>query len=126
MIYGIGTDITSVARMQKALDRQGERFAEHILSSTEYEDYLKVTDRARFLSKRFAAKEAFAKAFGTGLRPPATLKAISTAHDELGKPIYIFNEPLRALLAERGLKCHLTISDEKNYALAFAVIEMER
>lgn len=123
MIAGIGTDIVGVARMRDALARHGERFAEHILAADEQADFARAPDKARFLAKRFAAKEAFAKALGTGLRAPATLHAIAVTHDELGKPSYALAAPLAELVAARGLMAHLSISDEKDYVVAFALLE---
>lgn len=123
MIAGIGTDIVAVARMRDALARHGERFAEHILADGEHEDFARAPDKARFLAKRFAAKEAFAKALGTGLRAPATLHAIAVAHDELGKPVYALAPALAELVQARCLSAHLSISDEKDYVVAFAVLE---
>lgn len=126
MLHGIGTDIVAVARMGEALARHGVRFAERILVPAELADYLSARDQPRFLAKRFAAKEAFAKALGSGLRPPATLRAIAVTHDELGKPAYTFDECLAAHLDALGLGAHLSISDERDYVLAFAVLERAR
>lgn len=123
MIHGIGTDIVSIARMREALDRHGERFARRILHSDEFPAYLEVREPARFLAKRFAAKEAFSKALGTGLRPPATLAAIGVSHDALGKPVYIFDDPLREHLEGLGLRAHLSLSDEREQVIAFAILE---
>ena len=80
--------------------------------------------QARFLAKRFAAKEAFAKALGTGLRAPATLRNIGITHDALGKPVLELAAELQALLDEQGIdRQHLSISDEKALAVAFVVLE---
>ncbi|HEX5126129.1 MAG TPA: holo-ACP synthase [Rhodocyclaceae bacterium] len=122
MIHGIGTDIVAVARMQAALDRHGESFANRILAESEMPAYRKAPDSARFLAKRFAAKEAFAKAFGTGLRAPLTLRAIAVGHDNLGKPHYVLDGALTGLIAQRELSSYLSISDEKEYVVAFAVL----
>ncbi|GAA5184554.1 holo-ACP synthase [Niveibacterium umoris] len=123
MIVGIGTDIVAIARVRASLERHGDAFAERILAANEFDDYRAVRDGARFLAKRFAAKEAFAKAFGTGLRPPATLRAISVAHDDLGKPVYAFDVPLAQAMHARQWVAHLSISDEKESVVAFALIE---
>ena len=123
MIFGIGTDIVAVERMRKSVERSGDRFAEHILTAREMLDYAKAPDAARFLAKRFAAKEAFSKAYGTGLRSPVTLHAIAVVHDDLGKPAYELNEAVSELLRSRGLCSHLTISDEREYVVAFAILE---
>jgi holo-[acyl-carrier protein] synthase len=123
MIFGIGTDIVSVARIRDGLERYGERYAEHILMPAEHEDFSQARDPARFLAKRFAAKEAFSKAFGTGLRAPVTLHAVGVGHDELGKPHFEFSEEVATLLRESKLSAMLSISDEKDYVVAFALIE---
>lgn len=123
MIYGIGTDIVAIGRIREVLARHGMRFAERILADGEKAAYSSAKDPARFLAKRFAAKEAFAKALGTGLRPPATLAAIGIDHDSLGKPLFVCAPELASVLAELGLTAQLSISDERDYVLAFAVLE---
>ena len=87
MIHGIGTDLVQLRRMREALERHGERFALRILAASEVEAWRAHRDPARFLAKRFAAKEAFGKALGTGIRAPVLLPAIGVGHDALGKPI---------------------------------------
>ena len=82
------------------------------------------TQPARFLAKRFAAKEAFAKALGTGIRAPATWHNIRVAHDELGKPVLDFDPELAELLDRHAIRSHhLSISDEKDMAAAFVILE---
>ena len=124
MIHGIGTDIVQIARLGAALERNGECFAARILpAGEEREGFRASRDPARFLAKRFAAKEAFGKALGTGVAVPATLHAVRVGHDELGKPIYLFDDGLAAYMRERGLTAHLSLSDETDYVVAFALIE---
>jgi holo-[acyl-carrier protein] synthase len=124
MIYGIGTDIVEVSRIQGSLDRYGVAFANRVLTVEEWLAFEQSNIKARFLAKRFAAKEAFAKALGTGLRTPATFQNISVAHDDLGKPVLDFKPKLQALLDQRGIcNQHLSISDEKELAVAFVVLE---
>jgi len=124
MIFGIGTDIVAVARMAVAIERHGDAFVERILSAQESVEYAKHTRPARFLSKRFAAKEAFAKATGQGLRHPVSLHRISVINDELGKPSFVFDAKLTAYLQQLGVtRHHLSISDEKDTAMAFVVLE---
>jgi holo-[acyl-carrier protein] synthase len=125
VIYGIGTDICAVARMARLLERYGERPAGRILSTAERTDFGRAHAPARFLAKRFAAKEAFSKAIGTGIRHPVTLRAVGVGHDSYGKPILEFAPALAALMAERRLRAHVSISDEQDFALAFVVIERE-
>ncbi len=123
MIYGIGTDIAAVARLRGLWERHGDKAVGKILAGQEMADFAKAVDKGRFLAKRFAAKEAFCKALGTGVRPPATLPAIAVGHDELGKPVLEFVPALRALMQEKNLKAHLSISDEADYAVAYVILE---
>lgn len=124
MIHGIGTDIVHVPRMRSALERHGQRFAARILPvGKERDDFGLSRDPARFLAKRFAAKEAFGKALGTGVAVPATLHAVQVAHDDLGRPIYEFDEALAIYMRERSLVAHLSLSDEVDYVVAYALIE---
>jgi holo-[acyl-carrier protein] synthase len=124
MIFGIGTDIVTVARMEAASTRHGAAFAARILSEQELAEYATQAHPARFLSKRFAAKEAFAKATGYGLRYPVSLKRITVTHDELGKPTFLFEAELTALLSKLGVvNHHLSISDERDTVVAFVVLE---
>ncbi len=103
--------------------RHGERGLEKMLAPEEREACRSSLDPARFLAKRFAAKEALGKALGTGVRAPVLLPDIAVGHDELGKPAFVFAPPLAAHLAERGLTAHLSISDEQDYAVAFVILE---
>ena len=91
------------------------------LSECEYCDAKRLS--AQHFALRFAAKEAFAKALGTGLRAPATLNAIGVTHDALGKPIYLCSDELGARLVQLGVRAHLSISDEREYVVAFAILE---
>ena len=103
MILGIGTDLVDIARMRAALDRHGERFARRILSPAEWPDWESSKEPARLLAKRFAAKEAFAKASGQGLREPVTLGALAVTHDALGRPSWAFADELAQWLTARGV-----------------------
>ena len=125
MIAGIGTDIAAVARLGKLYERHGERALEKILAPTERDAFSRAANSARFLAKRFAAKEAFGKALGIGVAHPATLPNIAVTHDALGKPMFDYAPELASYLAERGLRAHLSISDESEYAVAFVVLERE-
>lgn len=124
MIFGIGTDIVEYARIEAMWTRYGLRFARRVLSGRELPSFKPGPHAARFLAKRFAAKEAFAKAAGSGLRGPVSLRRISIAHDGLGKPVLQFDEVLRTYLAQLGISAHhLSISDERNMIVAFVVLE---
>ena len=124
MIYGIGTDLVEVARIQESLDRFGDHFALRVLSEREMQEFHLSNTQARFLAKRFAAKEAFAKALGTGIRKPATFENIGIGHDDLGKPVFDLAPELQASLDAKSIQfAHLSISDEKAFATAFVVLE---
>lgn len=124
MIYGVGTDIVEVARIKASLEEFGDVFAARILAESELQSYHDSNIKPRFLAKRFAAKEAFSKALGTGLRAPATLQNIAVSHDALGKPVLMLAPELQALLNSKNIKhMHISISDEKNLAAAFVVLE---
>lgn len=124
MIFGIGTDIVEYARIETMWERYGDRFAERVLSKRELPEFQAHFNRARFLAKRFAAKEAFAKAVGSGLRHPVSLQRIGVTHDGLGKPVLQFDDLLRAYLAQLGVSAHhLSISDERGMVVAFVVLE---
>ena len=97
MIYGIGTDIVEVERIAASISQFGDEFAKRILATSEMERYLASSIQARFLAKRFAAKEAFSKALGTGLRGPASFQNIAVAHDELGSPCWCWRLNCRPL-----------------------------
>ncbi len=123
MIYGIGTDIVAVERLAGMFERHGENAAAKLLAPAEMADFAAAPDKGRFLAKRFAAKEAFAKALGIGVRAPATLPAIAVVHDPLGKPVFAYSDELAALLRDKRLSAHLSISDERDYAVAFVILE---
>jgi holo-[acyl-carrier protein] synthase len=123
VIHGIGTDIVRVDRIGASLARHGERFAARILAPSERTEFVASRDPARFVAKRFAAKEAFGKALGTGVAVPATLHAVAVAHDALGKPSYHYCAELAEHMRVGGLSAHLSLSDEADYVVAFAVIE---
>jgi holo-[acyl-carrier protein] synthase len=124
MIFGIGTDIVEVSRIEASLEKFGDSFAGRILAESELQSYLESSIKPRFLAKRFAAKEAFSKALGTGLREPATFQNITVSHDSLGKPILVLAQPLQDFLTAKAIQhMHISISDEKNLAAAFVVLE---
>lgn len=126
MIFGIGTDIVSYSRILDLHEKYGRRFAQRLLCEKEMAGYTASADPARYLMKRFAAKEAFAKAMGTGLRADVTLRSISVEHDELGKPLLAFDETLANYVGRMGVtRHHLSISDEKDVAVAFVVLEKD-
>lgn len=123
MIHGIGADIVAVKRLQQMWERHGDRVLEKLLAPQEMADFARAADKGRFLAKRFAAKEAFSKAFGTGIRAPAVLPAIAVGHDDLGKPQLVFCGRLAEMIENQGLKAHLSLSDEADYAIAYVILE---
>ncbi len=123
MIVGIGTDIVAVARLRGMWERHGDKALDKLLAPDELDDFARAVDKGRFLAKRFAAKEAFAKAFGTGVRPPVLLPAIAVGHDALGKPVFNFHGQLAEIVENRRLTAHLSISDEAEYAVAYVLLE---
>ncbi len=126
MIYGIGTDLVEIARIERALARFGDRFALRILCAPEFDRFRGHREPAAFLAKRFAAKEAFTKALGTGIRAPANWHGVWVANQRSGRPVLAYSEPLAALLAARGItRAHLTITDEREMACATVILECD-
>ncbi len=124
MIFGIGTDIVRIPRMADNLTRYGERFAARILTGAEMAIFTDSVQQASFLAKRFAAKEAAAKALGTGFRDGLNLHDISVDNDALGKPLLVFSPQARQVLRKKGIgNSHLSLSDESEYAVAYVVLE---
>ena len=124
MILGVGTDLCEVGRVERALQRFGERFAARILVASELEIFRRRRKRAAYLAKRFAAKEAFSKALGTGIRFPVNWHNVWVVNDRAGKPTLEFSRPLAAFLKRRGVeKVHLSLTDEIGMACAFVVVE---
>jgi holo-[acyl-carrier protein] synthase len=124
VIYGIGTDLLDAERIRHGLARFGEHYADRILAAAEHAGYYASSDPARFLAKCFAAKEAFAKATGTGLRAPVTLRNIAVLRDAHGKPLIECAPELASWLAARSITAHhVSLSDEGNLVLAFVVLE---
>ena len=128
MIYGIGTDIIQISRIEAALGRHGDRFAEKILGPEELEKYqrrkAKVAARGiRFLATRFAAKEAFSKAIGVGMHMPMTWRAMQTLNAPSGKPVAVTSGILKEFMEKNGLTAQVSITDEAEYAVAFVLVE---
>lgn len=124
MIYGIGIDVVEPQRIARLLDKYGERFARRVLTPLEWPGYLKSVKPVLFVANRFASKEAFSKAMGSGFRYPVTLQCISVVQNRAGKPGFAFHPRLGELVNSRGIVGHhLTISDEQNLACACVVLE---
>jgi holo-[acyl-carrier protein] synthase len=126
MIYGIGTDIVSIKRIEAALSKQGERLSQRILSEDEKTEFNALTQPAatRFLAKRFAVKEAFSKAFGSGIGADVGWHDVRISHDDKGKPIIVVSAALQQRLSDNNIgSTHVSISDEVEHAIAFVVLE---
>jgi holo-[acyl-carrier protein] synthase len=127
MIYGVGTDVVEIGRIEKALGRFGERFARRILCPPELQRFAKHRLKANYLAKRFAAKEAFSKALGTGIHAPANWHGVWVVNLPSGKPVLEFSDPLAQLLRQRGIQqSHLSLSDERGVAFATVILECEK
>ena len=124
MIFGIGTDIVEISRVKKM--NSIEKFAQKILGNQEMNIFESIDDEKKiyFLSKQFAAKEAFSKALGTGINKSLSFKDIELLRDEKGKPFFNFNSSSSALLSSFGIVgTHVSLSDEKDNAIAFVILE---
>ena len=127
MIYGIGTDIVQISRVEAALARSGPRFAEKILGPQELEKYHARRARSevrglRFLATRFSAKEAFSKAIGMGMRMPMTWRSAQMLNDPSGKPTIVCSGALLEFMQQNKLSAQVTISDEADYGVAFVIV----
>jgi holo-[acyl-carrier protein] synthase len=123
MIYGIGTDIVHINRMRDDLNKYGDKFARRILTEAEFGEFQGKSNQAAFLAKRFAAKEATAKAMGTGFSQGLSLHHIGVEHDEAGKPVLEFSGVAKKFLQEKQIKqTHLSLADEREYAVAFVTL----
>ena len=128
MIFGIGTDICDVRRIRASVERHGERFAQKILCDAELAVWRARSERwpdrgVSYLASRFSAKEAFSKAIGTGMRLPMTWRSCEIANAVSGKPEIVLHGALQAWFDARRLTAHVTVSDEKDYAASFVVVE---
>ena len=124
-IIGIGVDIIENKRIKNSI--KNLRFKERIYSSKELKQSNLSKDKIGYFSKRFAAKEAFAKALGTGFRNNLNFKDIEIINDKLGKPYYSKTKKITQIIRKefnvKNFNCFLSISDEKEYSTAFAIIE---
>lgn len=124
MIFGVGADIVDIERIERSVERHGEKFAERILAPAEIELYQQTKNKINYLAKRFAAKEAVSKALGTGMRQGIDFVQLVISNDEIGKPqVTLEGEALAWSQQNKITKIHLSISDEKKHAVAFAIAE---
>ena len=131
MIFGIGVDLIEIDRIRAADSRHGERFAKRILGAREFERFQARRARSEqrgivFLATRFAAKEAISKALGLGMRSPMSWRAVEIINDATGRPIaFMAGAELRRYVEHRRLKLHVSLSDERLFAVAYAIAEFE-
>ncbi len=122
---GIGVDIVDNKRIRTSI--KNKKFVKRIFGKNEILSSKKIINRVNFLSKRFAAKEALVKALGTGFRNGLNFKDIQVLNDKVGKPYYLLNKKLDYLIKKKkrikNFSLFLSISDEKNYSIAFTIIQ---
>lgn len=128
MIFGIGTDICDVRRIEATLARRGERFAMKVLGPGEWAVFQARRARSeargvRFLATRFSAKEAFSKAVGMGIRMPMTWRACEVLNRPSGQPYVRLHGALAEWFESRSLSAHVSVTDESDYAASFVVVE---
>ncbi|MCL1138883.1 holo-ACP synthase [Shewanella pneumatophori] len=130
MIVGLGTDIVEIARIEERIPAAGDeallscRLAKRVLTEAEFEFFICSTQPGRYLAKRFAAKEAAAKALGTGIGRGVSFQHIEISNNELGAPLVQFTAGAQLRLEELGgSRAHISIADEKHYATATVILE---
>ena len=128
MIYGVGTDVCDIRRMRETFARRGERFALKVLGAHEIEvfreRFARVESRGiSYLATRFSAKEAFSKAIGMGMRMPMTWRDCEIVKAKSGKPEIRLHGALAEWFESRGLRAHVRVSDETDFAASFVVVE---
>jgi holo-[acyl-carrier protein] synthase len=128
MIFGIGTDIVKMSRIQSALESNPQRFPEKILGADEllaYQERLSQSQHRAILyvATRFAAKEAFSKAIGLGVRHPMNWHSLQILSGEFGRPELHWQGELAMWMQARGLSAHVSLSDEEDFALAYVIVE---
>lgn len=124
MIFGVGTDIVELVRIQATYDRFGEHFVQRILMDEELELFRKSKTPVRFLAMRFAGKEAAVKAMGTGFRHGIWLRDVGITNNDWGRPLIIWSERGRAVCERLGIGAgHVSLTDDAGLIVAFAVVE---
>lgn len=127
-VVGLGTDLCEIERIAGVLERQGERFAEKVLGPDELKLFRARRARSEsrgiaFLATRFAAKEAFSKALGTGMRMPMTWRACEILPDAAGRPTIQLHGALAEAVSARGLRALVSVSDERGMAMATVILQ---
>ncbi len=130
MIFGIGTDVCDIRRIEATFERQGERFVQKVLGDQELAIWQRRSERwpgrgLRYLATRFSAKEAFSKAIGLGMRMPMTWRACEILNQPSGQPVIVLHGTLKTWFEAQGLRAHVTVTDETDYAASFVVVERD-
>jgi holo-[acyl-carrier protein] synthase len=130
MIFGIGTDVCDIRRIEATFQRQGERFVQKVLGDQELAIWQRRSERwpgrgQRYLATRFSAKEAFSKAIGLGMRMPMTWRRCEILNLPSGQPVIVLHGELKTWFEAQGLRAHVTVTDETDYAASFVVIEKD-
>ena len=130
MIFGIGTDVCDIRRIEATFERQGERFVRKVLGEQELAIWQRRSERwpgrgLRYLATRFSAKEAVSKAIGLGMRMPMTWRACEILNMPSGQPVIVLHGTLKTWFEAQGLRAHVTVTDETDYAASFVVVERD-
>lgn len=124
MIFGVGTDIVELSRIQSTYERFGEHFVERLLMPEELLLFRRAKNPVRFLAMRFAGKEATSKALGTGFAHGIWLRDIGIISNDWGRPLIIYSERGRRVCARLGAgNGHVTLTDDAGLVIAFSVVE---
>lgn len=123
-VLGLGTDIVEISRIEAVVERSGDQMAKRVLAPAEWEQYFAHQQKIRYLAKRFAVKEAAAKAFGTGIRNGLAFAQFEVYNDSLGKPVLRLHGRAAELAQEMGItSIHVSLADERRYACATVIVE---
>lgn len=123
MIFGIGTDIIEINRIRNSVISL-DKLANRICTDFEIIEYNNTDNKAVYLAKKWASKEAISKAWGTGIQCNTKFKSIEIKHNDLGKPIVCFLNELNDNAVQLNAKCHISISDTDNTIIAYSIIEI--
>ncbi|CAD6506966.1 holo-ACP synthase [Candidatus Profftia tarda] len=123
-ILGLGIDIVEISRIKDMVLRRGDQIARRLLAPAELERYFANHDKVRYLAKRFAAKEALVKAFGTGIRNGLYFSQFELYSDKLGKPVLYLHDRAAVFAQKAGIiSIHVSLADERRYACATVITE---